>query len=108
MPNVAKLLSDLRSRGAEIQLDGRSVKVTAAKGTIHPDQLAVLRDRKAEIITFLEAANDQPATPAEIKIPATIEPQSDEYRPFDWGTADAWTMKYRREPLRSADAESAA
>jgi hypothetical protein len=44
---------------------------------------------------FQETANDQPAEPAEVGIPATIEPRSAGCQPFDWGTADKWIAKYR-------------
>jgi hypothetical protein len=101
---AAQILEDFHAQGVGIRLEGGLVKVTAPTGAVTADQASILRANKAEIVAFLEAANDQPA---EVGIPATVEPRSDGYQPFDYGPADQWTMKYRRNPLKSPDEEAA-
>jgi hypothetical protein len=91
MPNVAELLRDLISHGVEVRIECGSVKLSANKGAITPDQVAALRTRKAEIIEFLEAANDQPAEPVK---PYAVD---DGYKPFDWGPSDPF-KRFRRTP----------
>lgn len=102
MSAAIKLLADFHAQGVGVRLQGGSVMVTAPKGAVTDAQVSTLRQCKAEIITILEAANDQPA---EVGIPAAVEP-SDGYKPFDWGPADDWTAKYRRNPLRGTGDEA--
>jgi hypothetical protein len=96
---AAQILEDFSAQGVGVRLEGGLMKVTAPTGAVTADQTAILRANKAEIVAFLEAANDQPA---EVGMLATV----DGYKPFDYGPADEWTMKYRRNPLKSPDGEA--
>lgn len=51
------LLSELRHLDIRLWVEGDKLRYKAAKGTLAPELLAQLRDRKAEIVEFLKAAS---------------------------------------------------
>src|SRR5690349_7044789 len=58
--SATALLADFQSRGVELRIECGAVKVNAPKGALSPDEIAVLRGCKVEIIAILSgAANDR-------------------------------------------------
>jgi amino acid adenylation domain-containing protein len=51
------LLSELRHLGIQLWVEGDRLRYKAAKDTLTPDLLAQLRDRKVEILEFLQTAS---------------------------------------------------
>ena len=53
MTDTAFLLDELRSRGVTVAVVGDKLRVEAPRGTIEPNLLQTLRERKREIIRLL-------------------------------------------------------
>jgi hypothetical protein len=114
MSAAVKLLADFHDQGVGIRLEGGSVMVTAPKGAVAADQVSILRQCKAEIISILEAANDRdlleeraaiieydgnlPRAEAERMARAQmLEVSVPGYVGFDWGDGDRF-KRFRRWP----------
>ncbi|WNZ27672.1 hypothetical protein HJG54_33020 [Leptolyngbya sp. NK1-12] len=54
MKSLELLLSELRSRQVQLWLEGDRLRYRAPEGRLSPDDLAELRDRKRELIEFLQ------------------------------------------------------
>ena len=50
---IEEFLSELRRLGVKLWLDGDNLRYKAAKGSLPPNLLTQLRERKAEVLTFL-------------------------------------------------------
>ena len=60
MKTIDELLSDLRRLDVKLWLDGDNLCYKPLKESLSPSLLAQLRERKAEILTFLRQANSTP------------------------------------------------
>jgi thioesterase domain-containing protein/acyl carrier protein len=56
MKTLDTLLSELRHQDVQLWLEGDRLRYRAPEGRLSPENLTELRDRKAEIIVFLQAA----------------------------------------------------
>jgi amino acid adenylation domain-containing protein len=67
MESVTALLTDLRKNDVRIWLDSGKLRVSAPKGHLGPELQRQLTERKAEIISFLEARSRQKAAVPELR-----------------------------------------
>ena len=83
MKSLEVFLSDLRRREITLWLDGDRLRYRAPEGGFSSEDLAALRDRKAEVIAFLQTAkqlssNHQPplqTVPRESNLPLSFAQQ---------------------------------
>lgn len=68
VPTLDTLLSELRQLEIRLWIEGDRLRYKAAPGTLTPELLAQIRDRKAEIVEFLKAASIA-ADPSAANIP---------------------------------------
>ena len=52
---IAALLEDLQRRRIRLSTDGLNIRIHAPKGTLTPQVVDAIRDRKAELLSALEA-----------------------------------------------------
>ena len=50
---AVRLLSDVQSRGVQVQVEGNTLRLRARKGVVDPQTIAQLSAHKAEIISIL-------------------------------------------------------
>ena len=55
--STLELLAELRQLGVQLSTDGKKLKCKAPQDTLTPRLKSALADRKAEIISFLDAGN---------------------------------------------------
>lgn len=62
MKTLESFLSELRQQEVTLWLEGDRLRYRAPEGSLSPEMLAELRDRKAEVIAFLQAAKQLSST----------------------------------------------
>ena len=65
MKSVEQVLSEIRALGAELTVEGESLRFNGAKGTLSPDLLSLLRERKPELVAFLRDVGEASGAAAE-------------------------------------------
>lgn len=69
--SILNLMAELRKRDIQLRVDGTKLRVDAPEGSMSSDLLDALKQRKLEVIAFLEAA-----TPSDSVERAAIQPVS--------------------------------
>ena len=53
MENIAYLIKELRERGIGVSLSGNDLEISQLKGEIDQETIALIRDNKADLVTYL-------------------------------------------------------
>ena len=75
MENIAYLIKELRERGVGVSLSGNDLEISQLKGEIDEETIALIRDNKANLVTYLrsfsfdEAYSDIPNVPTALSYP---------------------------------------
>lgn len=80
MNSVIQLVSDLRSLGVVLSLDGERLVVNAPRGVMTPEIRTELSSRKEEILTFLRERNGHGAVEPEFDPDAELPPSRSQAR----------------------------
>ncbi|MBV8887447.1 MAG: non-ribosomal peptide synthetase, partial [Chroococcidiopsidaceae cyanobacterium CP_BM_RX_35] len=97
MKTIDEFLYELRQLNVKLWLDGDHLRYRAAKATLTPDLLAQLKERKAEILTFLRQAS----TAASSNLPPILPATRDKNLPLSFGQQHLWFL-HQFEPDSSA------
>jgi non-ribosomal peptide synthetase component F/thioesterase domain-containing protein/acyl carrier protein len=98
MKTLNDLLSQLRIKGITLWLDGDRLRYRAAEGAMTPELLAALKERKSEIIAFLQQVN----TASDFNRPPLVAIQRDDTAPLSFAQQRFWLL-HQFEPNSSAN-----
>lgn len=68
MKPLEQLISELRSKGISVRVDGNELAIRAPKGTMTAQLTAQLRENKSALIDYLRAAQTQHQAPAKVSL----------------------------------------
>ena len=86
--SILNLMAELRKRDIQLRVDGTKLRVDAPEGSMSSDLLDALKQRKLEVIAFLEAA-----TPSDSVERAAIQPVSrGQNLPLSWTQQRLWFL----------------
>jgi non-ribosomal peptide synthetase component F/pimeloyl-ACP methyl ester carboxylesterase len=98
MKTLNDLLSQLRTKGITLWLEGDRLRYRAAEGVMTPDLLAELKNHKSEIIAFLQQIN----TASDSSRPPLVAIERDGTAPLSFAQKRFWLL-HQFEPNSSAN-----
>ena len=89
MKSISELLNNLHSLDVKIWVDGNTLRYSAPKETLTPDLLNQLRERKAEILAFLQKNN----TAANSNLTPILPVRRDKNLPLSFAQQRLWFLE---------------